>query len=180
MMDLIDEYLALFRIVAESPHKEKLVAGVSREHMEKAIAAHKDAQRPKGWIPRFVALANLGFWELAMEEIEPGARMERLEQEFNEAARAHDFKRIERLVKAIRAERKRQSQQMPLSDVERRVLRIHEYLHFREGRPPADADLHHRFCEEYPNLQHDLKTISRARVRLGLPVTKGKRGPKPK
>ena len=179
-MDLIDEYLALFRIVADSPHKEKLVAGVSREKMEKAIAAHKSASEKKDWVDRFVALMNIGCGEVMMEELEQGARMEELEKEFHAAVRAHDLTRIERLEKAIRAERKRQSQQMPLSDVERRVLRIHEYLHFREGRPPADADLHHRFCEEYPNLQHDLKTISRARVRLGLPVTKGKRGPKPK
>jgi hypothetical protein len=63
-MDLIDEYLALFRIVADTPHKEKLVAGVSKENMEKAIAVHKSASEKKDWRDRFIALANLGFWEV--------------------------------------------------------------------------------------------------------------------
>jgi hypothetical protein len=68
----------------------------------------------------------------------------------------------------------------PLTDLEKKVLRISEFLHFRDGQSLATAELHRRVKEEHPKFRHDLKAIKRTRERLGLPASKGKPGPKPK
>ena len=47
-MDLIDEYLALFRIIADTPHKEKLVAGVSKEENGEGDCGAQERVREEG------------------------------------------------------------------------------------------------------------------------------------
>lgn len=131
------------------------------------------------FLRRFIALANLGFIECMEDELLAGARMEDLELELKKATDDRGLKRMKRVQKAIGVECKRQGM-TPLTDLEKKVLRISEFLHFRDGQPPTDPELHRRVKEEYPKFRHDLKTIKRTRQRLGLLASKGKPGPKPK
>jgi hypothetical protein len=130
-------------------------------------------------VDRFIALANMGFLECMEDEILAVARMEGLEEELKKAKDDHDLKRLKRVQTAIGVECKRQGMTR-LTDLEKKVLSISEFLHFRDGQPPTDPELHRRFKEEYPKFPHDLKTIKRTRQRLGLAASKGKPGPKPK
>ena len=130
-------------------------------------------------VDRFIALANMGFLECMEDEILAVARMEGLEEELKKAKDDHDLKRLKRVQTAIGVECKRQGMTR-LTDLEKKVLRISEFLHFRDGQPATDPELHRRVKEEYPKFPHDLKTIKRTRQRLGLAASKGKPGPKPK
>ena len=135
------------------------------------------------FVRRYVALNNLGslegFTECMEDELLAAKRMEDLELELKKAGEDRDLKRMKRVQKAIGVECKRQGM-TPLTDLEKKVLRISEFLHFRDGQPATDPELHRRVKEEYPKFRHDLKTIKRTRQRLGLPASKGKPGPKPK
>jgi hypothetical protein len=135
------------------------------------------------FIRLYIALTNLGslegFVESMGDELLAAGRMEDLELELNKATEDRDLKRMKRVQKAIGVECKRQGM-TPLTDLEKKVLRISEFLHFRDGQPPTDPELHRRVKEEYPKFRYDLKTIKRTRERLGLPASKGKPGPKPK
>jgi hypothetical protein len=135
------------------------------------------------FIRLYIALTNLGslegFVESMGDELLAAGRMEDLELELNKATEDRDLKRMKRVQKAIGVECKRQGM-TPLTDLEKKVLRISEFLHFRDGQPPTDPELHRRVKEEYPKFRHDLKAIKRTRERLGLPASKGKPGPKPK
>ena len=135
------------------------------------------------FVRRYIALNNLGstlgFTECMEDELFAAGRMEDLELELKKATEDRDLKRMKRVQKAIGVECKRQGM-TPLTDLEKKVLRISEFLHFRDGQPPTDPELHRRVKEEYPKFRYDLKTIKRTRQRLGLPASKGKPGPKPK
>ena len=124
---------------------------------------------------RFIALCNLGLGHVLEEELVERARMERLEEKLKTAVEHHDFKSIKRIERAIRAELKRQGQG-PLTYLERRVLIIYDFLHYRNGHPPTVPEIHRRFCQEYPNLQHDLKAVRRVCDRLGLDARRGSPG----
>jgi hypothetical protein len=132
---------------------------------------------------RFIALNNLdstlGFTECMEDELFATGRMEDLELEIKEATEDRDLKRMKRVQKAIGIECKRQGM-TPLTDLEKKVLRISEFLHFRDGPSLATAELHRRVKQEHPKFRNDLKAIKRTRERLGLPASKGKPGPKPK
>jgi hypothetical protein len=124
---------------------------------------------------RFIALFNIGLGHVLEEELVERARMECLEEELKTAVEHHDFKSIKRIERAIRAELKRQGQG-PLTYLERHVLIIYDFLHYRNGHPPTVSEIHRRFCQEYPNLQHDLKAVRRVCDRLGLDVRRGSPG----
>jgi len=135
------------------------------------------------FVRRYIALTNLGstlgFTEFMEDELFAAGRMEDLELELKKATEDRDLKRMKRVQKGIGVECKRQGM-TPLTDLEKKVLRISEFLHFRDGQPATDPELHRRVKEEYPKFRHDLKAIKRTRERLGLPASKGKPGPKPK
>ena len=131
------------------------------------------------FVRRYIALTNLGFTECMEDELFAAGRMEDLELELKKATEDRDLKRMKRVQKGIGVECKRQGM-TPLTDLEKKVLRISEFLHFRDGQPATDPELHRRVKEEYPKFRHDLKAIKRTRERLGLPASKGKPGPKPK